>query len=53
MATQTSDTKPTENSLEVEEWRDLQPIEKKLVYTSFTLGIALLVVFIFAFGVFH
>jgi hypothetical protein len=53
MATQTSDTKPAENSLEVEEWCDLQPIEKKLAYTSFTLGIALLVVFIFAFGVFH
>jgi len=53
MAPQISDVKPTANSLEVEEWCDLQPVEKKLVYTSFTLGIVLLVVFIFAFGVFH
>ena len=36
-----------------EEWCDLLPIEKKLIFSSLTLGIVLLVIFIFAFGVFH
>jgi hypothetical protein len=36
----------------VEEWFDLLPVEKKLIGYSLTLGILLLVVFIFAFGVF-
>jgi hypothetical protein len=35
-----------------EEWYDLLPIEKKLISYSLTLGIVLLVIFIFAFGVF-
>jgi|GEM_PF-1393722 len=34
-----------------EEWYDLLPVEKKLIGYSLVLGIALLVVFIFAFGV--
>jgi hypothetical protein len=48
-------TKTAENSgaMEPEEWCDLMPIEKKLIYSSFTLGIVLLVIFIFAFGAFH
>lgn len=36
----------------VDQWFDLLPIEKKLLSYSFGLGIFLLVVFIFAFGVF-
>jgi len=35
-----------------DEWFDLQPIEKKLIGYSLSLGIALLVIFIFAFKVF-
>jgi hypothetical protein len=35
-----------------EEWYDLLPIEKKLISYSLGLGVVLLVVFIFAFGVF-
>lgn len=35
-----------------DEWCDLVPVEKKLIFTSLSLGIILLVVFIFAFGVF-
>ena len=48
-------TKSADNSgtMGPEEWCDLLPIEKKLIYTSLTLGIALLVMFVFAFGVFH
>ena len=34
-----------------EEWYDLLPIEKKLITYSLGLGVVLLVVFIFAFGV--
>jgi hypothetical protein len=34
-----------------DEWYDLLPVEKKLIGYSLTLGIALLVVFIFAFRV--
>jgi hypothetical protein len=34
-----------------EEWYDLLPVEKKLIGYSLALGIVLLVVFIFAFGV--
>jgi len=37
--------------LDADEWYDLLPIEKKLISYSLGLGIALLVVFIFAFGV--
>jgi len=35
-----------------DEWYDLLPVEKKLIGYSLTLGVVLLVVFIFAFGVF-
>jgi len=35
-----------------EEWYDLLPVEKKLIAYSLILGVVLLVVFIFAFGVF-
>jgi hypothetical protein len=34
-----------------DEWYDLLPIEKKLIGYSLGLGVALLIVFIFAFGV--
>lgn len=49
-----STIKATENSgaMRPDEWYDLLPIEKKLIFSSLTLGIVLLVVFIFAFGVF-
>jgi hypothetical protein len=40
-------------SVAEEEWYDLLPVEKKLIGYSLGLGIVLLVVFIFAFGVFH
>ncbi len=39
-------------SVAEEEWYDLLPIEKKLIGYSLGLGIVLLVIFIFAFGVF-
>ncbi len=35
-----------------EEWYDLLPVEKKLVFSSLALGVALLVVFVIRFGVF-
>jgi hypothetical protein len=35
-----------------DEWYDLLPVEKKLISYSLGLGIVLLVIFIFAFGVF-
>ena len=38
--------------LQEDEWHDLLPIEKKLISYSLGLGIVLLVVFIFAFGIF-
>ena len=38
--------------LEEEEWYDLLPIEKKLIGWSLGLGIALLIVFVFAFLIF-
>jgi hypothetical protein len=41
------------NSAAEEEWFDLLPVEKKLIGYSLGLGVILLVVFIFAFGVFH
>ncbi len=41
------------NAVYEEEWYDLLPIEKKLIGYSLALGIVLLVIFIFAFGVFH
>ena len=48
-------TKSADNSgtMGPEEWCDLLPIEKKLIFSSLTLGIVLLVIFVFAFGVFH
>ncbi len=49
---QNESSSPNGGAMGVDEWYDLAPIEKKLVFTSLTLGIALLVVFIFAFGVF-
>jgi len=49
-ATQTSPGAPS--AVLEEEWYDLLPVEKKLIGYSLALGIALLVVFIFAFGVF-
>lgn len=39
--------------LQAEEWFDLQPIEKKLITYSFSLGIFLLILFIFVFEVFQ
>lgn len=41
-----------ETALPQEEWYDLLPVEKKLMGYSLVLGVGLLVVFIFAFGVF-
>jgi hypothetical protein len=38
--------------MDQDEWHDLLPIEIKLISYSLGLGIILLVVFIFAFGVF-
>jgi len=35
-----------------EEWYDLLPVEKKLIGYSLALGVGLLVLFVFAFGVF-
>jgi hypothetical protein len=51
----TNTTKTAENTgaMGPEEWHDLLPIEKKLIFSSLTLGIVLLVIFVFAFGVFH
>jgi hypothetical protein len=47
-----STTSPTQQSGVEEEWFDLLPVEKKLITYSLALGVALLIVFIFAFGVF-
>ncbi len=49
---QTSQSAAGGQSAAEEEWYDLLPVEKKLIGYSLTLGVALLVVFIFAFGVF-
>jgi hypothetical protein len=49
---QTSKSSAGGQSAAEEEWYDLLPVEKKLIGYSLTLGVALLVVFIFAFGVF-
>lgn len=38
--------------LDADEWHELLPIEKKLIGYSFGLGVILLIIFIFAFGVF-
>jgi hypothetical protein len=35
-----------------EEWYDLLPVEKKLIYSSFGLGVVLLIIFILKFVVF-
>lgn len=48
---QMSTTSPTQQSGLQEEWFDLLPVEKKLISYSLALGVALLIVFIFAFGV--
>ncbi len=34
-----------------QEWFELQPVEKKLIRYSFGLGVVLLAIFVFAFGV--
>jgi len=49
---QTPQTAAGGQSAAEEEWYDLLPIEKKLIGYSLGLGIVLLVIFIFAFGVF-
>ena len=41
-----------EPELEVDEWYDLLPIEKKLISYSLGLGIILLAIFMVSFGVF-
>jgi hypothetical protein len=51
--TNTSKTAEKAGAMGPEEWHDLLPIEKKLIFSSLTLGIVLLVIFVFAFGVFH
>ena len=45
-------TSETSGSTTSDEWYDLLPVEKKLILTSLSLGIALLVIFVFAFGIF-
>jgi hypothetical protein len=35
-----------------DEWYDLLPVEKKLIFISLGMGIVLLVVFVISFGVF-
>jgi hypothetical protein len=42
----------SDQTMDQDEWHDLLPIEIKLISYSLGLGIILLVVFIFAFGVF-
>ncbi len=51
----TNSVKTSESSraMATDEWYDLLPVEKKLILTSLSLGIALLVIFVFAFGAFH
>ena len=49
---QTPQTAAGGQSAAEEEWYDLLPIEKKLIGYSLGLGVILLVIFIFAFGVF-
>jgi hypothetical protein len=48
-----TETQKISGAMSSEEWYDLLPIKKKLILSSLSLGIALLVIFIFAFGVFH
>jgi hypothetical protein len=43
--------KGTGQSAPEEEWYDLLPVEKKLITYSLVLGVILLVVFVFAFGI--
>jgi hypothetical protein len=43
--------KGTGQSVPEEEWYDLLPVEKKLITYSLVLGVILLVVFVFAFGI--
>ena len=49
---QTQQSSAGGQSLAEEEWYDLLPVEKKLIGYSLALGVVLLVIFIFAFGVF-
>lgn len=42
----------TEPELEVDEWYDLLPVEKKLISFSLGLGLILLAIFIVSFGIF-
>lgn len=43
----------TELATQEQEWFELQPIEKKLIGYSLGLGLVLLVIFVFAFGIVH
>jgi hypothetical protein len=49
---QTTQSSAGDQSAAEEEWYDLLPVEKKLIGYSLALGVVLLVIFIFAFGVF-
>jgi hypothetical protein len=49
---QTTQSSAGGTSAAEEEWYDLLPVEKKLIGYSLLLGVVLLVIFIFAFGVF-
>jgi hypothetical protein len=48
---QSPQSSAAEQSATEEEWYDLLPVEKKLIGYSLALGVVLLVVFIFAFGI--
>lgn len=48
----TIESRDDTDSVRRDEWHDLLPVEKKLIFSSLGLGVALLIVFIFAFGVF-
>ncbi|MGC8659072.1 MAG: hypothetical protein ACP5U1_08360 [Desulfomonilaceae bacterium] len=48
----TNSSKAPETAGYSDEWIDLLPVEKKLILASLSLGVGLLVVFVFAFGVF-
>jgi hypothetical protein len=43
---------PAKTAVE-EEWFDLMPVEKKLIGYSLGLGVSLLIIFVFVFGVYH
>jgi hypothetical protein len=48
---QTPQSSAAGQSVAEDEWYDLLPVEKKLIGYSLALGVVLLVVFIFAFGI--